>query len=453
VSSGGSSESIGVRLRRLRREQGLSQRQIAGPGVSYAYISRIEKGERTPSFKALRLLARKLGVSPEYLETGREVGSSQERELRLADAELALRLGEDPSAVEPLLRHLHEEATADGDRAAALRAQIALGLAAGQAGQLEEAVAQIGQALTAPGRPSPAARPDAYVALGRYLSALGRAGQAVELFEQCLAELDADRPGDSTAQVRFTTYLSYALTDSGEYRRATAVLTDIIDEALALSDRYATVRLYWSLARLLGLQGHSAEALHYARNAIALLELTEDELHLARAHVLCALIEINRDELDEARQHLVQAELRFGPRPEPTDLAALRAEQARLALSLGDCEQATEYADEAIAIAGETAEVASAWWALAGARHRQSDYAAADSTYETATRLLSEQGRWLEAATACRAHAENARAAGRKQQTEHLLQEAERYASKADLIQPAHHRRAPKPNHRTEQRQ
>ena len=64
------SEPIGIRLRRLRLERGLSQRELAGPGVSYAYISRIEAGTRRPSVKALRTLARTLGVSPEYLETG-----------------------------------------------------------------------------------------------------------------------------------------------------------------------------------------------------------------------------------------------------------------------------------------------------------------------------------------------------------------------------------------------
>ena len=35
-------ETVGQRLRRLRLERGLSQRQLAAPGVSYAYISRIE---------------------------------------------------------------------------------------------------------------------------------------------------------------------------------------------------------------------------------------------------------------------------------------------------------------------------------------------------------------------------------------------------------------------------
>lgn len=66
-------ESIGARLRRLRLGLGLSQRELAAEGVSYAYISRIEAGTRTPSVKALRKLAPKLGVSVEYLETGVDV--------------------------------------------------------------------------------------------------------------------------------------------------------------------------------------------------------------------------------------------------------------------------------------------------------------------------------------------------------------------------------------------
>src|SRR3954465_12273009 len=87
-------ESIGERLRRLRLDRGLSQRELSSPGVSYAYISRIEAGARRPSVKALRKLARKLGVSAEYLETGSPMSDTDVRELRLADAELTLRLSD-----------------------------------------------------------------------------------------------------------------------------------------------------------------------------------------------------------------------------------------------------------------------------------------------------------------------------------------------------------------------
>ena len=62
-------KAIGDRLREARLQAGLSQRELSEPGVSYAYISRIESGMRTPSVKVLRQLAPKLGVSVTWLET------------------------------------------------------------------------------------------------------------------------------------------------------------------------------------------------------------------------------------------------------------------------------------------------------------------------------------------------------------------------------------------------
>jgi len=67
-------ETIGARIARLRTELGLSQRELGSRGVSYAYISRIEAGDRRPSEKALRTLAEKLGTTAHYLEAGREHG-------------------------------------------------------------------------------------------------------------------------------------------------------------------------------------------------------------------------------------------------------------------------------------------------------------------------------------------------------------------------------------------
>src|SRR5438128_7665435 len=109
AGGGTAEEALGQRLRRLRKERGLSQRELAGPGVSYAYISRIEAGARRPSVKALRVLAQKLGVSADYLETGREIREAEERELRLTDAELELRLADDPEQSAARLRALLDE--------------------------------------------------------------------------------------------------------------------------------------------------------------------------------------------------------------------------------------------------------------------------------------------------------------------------------------------------------
>jgi transcriptional regulator with XRE-family HTH domain len=64
------SETVGQRIVRLRTERGLTMRDLQCPGVSYGHLSRIERGLRQPSVETLRLLAPKLGVSVEHLETG-----------------------------------------------------------------------------------------------------------------------------------------------------------------------------------------------------------------------------------------------------------------------------------------------------------------------------------------------------------------------------------------------
>ena len=58
------------RIKRLRLEQGLSQRELSAPGISYAYIPRVDADARTPSVKALRRIATKLGVTVERMERG-----------------------------------------------------------------------------------------------------------------------------------------------------------------------------------------------------------------------------------------------------------------------------------------------------------------------------------------------------------------------------------------------
>jgi transcriptional regulator with XRE-family HTH domain len=65
---------VGARIKALRLERGLSQRDLAAPGLSYAYISRIEAGARTPSLSAVIELADRLETSALYLATGRSTG-------------------------------------------------------------------------------------------------------------------------------------------------------------------------------------------------------------------------------------------------------------------------------------------------------------------------------------------------------------------------------------------
>ena len=102
---------VGLRLHAAREAAGLSQRELAFPGCSAAYISRIERGERIPSLQVMRELARRTGIGEGQLAYGNE------------------RLDGDVSR---FVREV-EAAEATGDRAAAARAYQALSRAASRA--------------------------------------------------------------------------------------------------------------------------------------------------------------------------------------------------------------------------------------------------------------------------------------------------------------------------------
>ena len=429
-------ETIGQRLRRLRHERGLSQRELASPGVSYAYISRIEGGARRPSVKALRMLARKLGVTADYLETGSEIRDTEERELRIADAELELRLADDTAEAERNLERLHGESLDAGDMLAASRASIALGLAAAHAGRNHESIKRLEQGLELADL-SPAMRPDVYATLGRALAASGETQRAVDLFERCLDDVSRETPEDFTAQVRFTTYLSYALTDLGDLERAEDVLQDAIAKAEEATDAYSRVRLYWSVARLNDVQGRSAAALNYIRRAIALLDVTDDTLHLARAHLLAGSILLSQGRVEGAGRHYALAERLFGPSAEPEDLANLYADQSKLAAKHGDADEAINRAEAAIAAASDEylRERANALWALAEANALKGDVDGADEAFGQATELLRDHGHRRDHIEAYRAWGKFLRRAGREEQALEVLEQAADLAAEPAAVE------------------
>jgi transcriptional regulator with XRE-family HTH domain len=416
-------ETIGRRLKRLRLERGMSQRELAAPGVSYAYISRIEAGTRQPSVKALRRLAVKLGVSAEYLETGSQLAPAGERELKLTDLELAVRLGDSHGAQAPL-EALLAEAVAAGDSDAALRTRVALAIIAKETGDFSRMVTLLEDAIA--DKPfAPIEHMELYGHLGFAYSASGRPEAAVELYERCL---DAVREQGAAAslEARYATILSYALSDSGDLARAEAVVQTALERAGDAEDSYTRVRLYWSLARLAHAEDKPALALSNARKAIALLETTEDTLTLARAHLLAASIMITRGDAGAAAMHLDQAERLLGAAPSLTDDAMLRVKRAQVAALQGDGPAAVTLARAALEAIGDQLpeERGTAFFALGDGLALEGSYPAADDAYRRAVDLLEERHQWREATQACRAWARMLRDAGREDQALDVLDRA-----------------------------
>ncbi|HET8892937.1 MAG TPA: helix-turn-helix transcriptional regulator [Gaiellaceae bacterium] len=411
-------ETIGQRLKRLRLERGLSQRELAAPGVSYAYISRIEAGTRQPSVKALRKLAAKLGCTADFLETGSGLASSEARELQLADLELSVRLGEWDDLEAPLERLL-AEAVGAGDTTAATRARVALAALAQEHGEYERSASLL-EATIADEPFMPVEHFDIYTQLGRAYASAGRPKQAVELFERCMDGVE--QVGETTLAARYATLLSYALTDIGDVARAETVVERALELVRDTADPYMRVRLYWSMARLAHKEGREAVALTNVRKAIALLEATDDSFHLARAHLLAARIMIAREDADSSELHLKQARKLFGVTPSIEDSAELKILLSRAAALRGDTERATHYARLALELQGlSLVDEAYATGALADALALSGDHEGAHSSYGHAAGVLEGQGLHREAARICHSWG-------------HLLQKAGRDTDAAEVL-------------------
>ncbi|MYT23624.1 helix-turn-helix domain-containing protein, partial [Streptomyces sp. SID7760] len=100
---------IGRRVQRMRAERGLTQRALAEPSYTSAYISTLESGKVRPSETALRYLAGRLGTSYEELATGRPARLATELRLALTDAQRTLATG-DAAEAAPRYRRLLAEA-------------------------------------------------------------------------------------------------------------------------------------------------------------------------------------------------------------------------------------------------------------------------------------------------------------------------------------------------------
>ena len=411
VDAAPAQESVGARVRRLRLERKLTQRDVAGPGCSYAYISRIEAGARTPSHKALVTLARNLGVSVEYLETGEPVPGVYDREIRLSDAELALRLGKDEQPLAETFRALLAEAREAADDTGVIRARVGLGLALAREGEYREAMAHLEKA-TAARTVTPSARPDVYYTLGRCYASIGEGQRSVRLFEDALAQIP---PDDLALQVRFGSYLGCALTDWGDRTRAREVLMDLTARAGDSLDARGRVFIYWTMARTEKMDGEPLAAMTLMRRALGLLEASEDALGVARAHLTCAEILLLEGDADVVTPHLERADKLFELGADSDDLGALRTAQALCAVLLGDADEAQTLAREALAYLTENAiDQGSAWRALGGAQALAGEIDAACESFQKAVELLGHSGEWREGVAAYREWAHALRSVGRE---------------------------------------
>src|SRR5207253_9944897 len=128
---------VGARLKAARTRAGLTQRELAQPRYTKAYISALENGLIKPSMAALRFLARKLGTVPSAFL------ADEDTHWQRLDAELRLASGDWQAAADRFQMIL------DTDPAGVGRGLCLLGLAEAnyRLGRARETIASASEAL------------------------------------------------------------------------------------------------------------------------------------------------------------------------------------------------------------------------------------------------------------------------------------------------------------------
>jgi transcriptional regulator with XRE-family HTH domain len=417
--------TLGQRLRVLRNERGFSQADLAGDLVSPSYVSLIESGKRLPEREVLEGLARRLGCSPLFLESGLVPEEVTEQRLRLQFAEIALANGSTQEA--------HQQFA---ELAALPSREISLGAIWGLA-RAEEALGNLHTALTLrdslleasrAGEPGAPALLSLLMSRCRLYQEAGDFARSIEVGEEALREIRELGLEGTEEGIKLASTLVGAYHGRGDLFSAQHLARQVIERAEELGSRTAQGAAYWNASAVAAARGELTLALELATRTLALLSESSQDRSLARMRTSYAwlLMRCDPPRLDEAdvlleRAHEVLSGLALQP-----NLARCETEMARSALLRGEFATAIPIAEGAIAryTDAHTADYANARivWGLALVMNGQAE-AGADSVLGAAGQL-EELGSRLEAAQAYRELAEALLQNGRPDQAIAALRRA-----------------------------
>ncbi|MFB4287136.1 helix-turn-helix domain-containing protein [Nonomuraea sp. ATR24] len=332
------SDLVGLRIKTVRRQRGMSQAQLAHPELSDSYVSLIESGKRTPTPSVLELLAQKLDCSLSYLLNGVTAEQMEDIELALGYARLALENGEVREA-RTRFAELLENNNLTGLTALRQDTEYGLALAVEACGDLDEAISIL-RRLQAE-ELSPERRIEVAIALCRAYRVSDRLSEAVKVGEDILG--GPARPAWSDALVEFGATLLAAYLDSGDLLRARQFAGELLNAADMLNTPRATVAAYWNAALVAESTGHGEESLSLAERALAVQTENGQPRNSARIRMAYAsmLLRLRPTAVEEARQALLRARQELAQTSaSTTDRANSEVELARAALIAGDHEQA-----------------------------------------------------------------------------------------------------------------
>ncbi|MEU4348509.1 helix-turn-helix domain-containing protein [Streptomyces sp. NPDC023838] len=409
---------IGRRVQRLRAERGLTQRQLAEPAYTPAYVSTLESGKVRPSEAALRHLAERLGTTYEELATGRPAHLATELRLGLTDAQQLLATGDADEAAVRFRRLLTEAELHDlpPEQAEAL---LGLGDCALESGELADAIRHFEEAERQQvGEPLPRrARAIRGRAIAHVLA--GELRYACYLLESTIDELGTSGLNDPESLVLLYSAIIGPYLDMGAQARAAHAAELALALAPQVSDPALVAGMHRQVARTFLAEGRTADAdasLAKAQSVYRQLRLRTD---LAHCHWMRGYVYAQEGELASAERELRTARDMLAAKRAALFTCQVEVELADVLRRLGRHAEAAALLTPLVDPAPELGDRHGA--VHAGGAHRllgliseeRGDLDAAEEHYVTALGLLERSGATGDLADLCRLLGDLLRRTGR----------------------------------------
>jgi transcriptional regulator with XRE-family HTH domain len=358
---------FGQRLKLQRETRGLSQADLTSVGLSKSYISLLESGQRHPSPKVASLLASHLGVDVEYLLSGQDQATRQERDLQLRFAELALISG-DPREARTTLEQLLEETEADDPER--FRVEYGLARAHERCGDLEAAI-ELLERLRERAEAEPERWPwlQVLVDLSRCYRETADVHRAVEVAERGVERARSLGLTEARDYPRLVVTLAGASRERGDHAHAAQLLRRLLVQLDGSDRRRDRGSALWNAAVIAAERGSYGEGILLAEGALVQFAEEDDAraYGLLRTTLAWMLLESDGDPgramdlLHDAHRHLTDAGMEI-------EAAYAETELARASTALGDASEGIRWSRSSLARLGDHDRLEAARARLALAR-------------------------------------------------------------------------------------
>ncbi|MCL2466246.1 MAG: helix-turn-helix transcriptional regulator [Micrococcales bacterium] len=381
--------TIGERVREARQEKNLTQTDLAGDTLSPSYVSLIESGRRTPTDKALAVIAAHLGTTLEYLKYGDDGPNESRVRLELDYARLSLADG-DPESAERRIHSLDLDVVTSQLRYEALYVKAQ---AAEMAGDIESSIGIL-EPLYADRESVGDFLELAKVATSLVVSYLesGDLIRSVDIGERALTALEGAGLAGSDEHLRLGSALLWSYVERGDLLYATQQASELIRVAEILGSPRGRGSVYWNAAVVVGERRDYERAKQHTQRALALMGEGDADRDVSRLRVHYAWL-LLRSDPPQPEAALAQLDRAEGPLTllgSAGDRAAIETERARARMLLGDSVAAVDHARVALALLGDQPrlEAANTLVVLGDALVTQHQVEAAAEVYERAANML-----------------------------------------------------------------